>query len=252
MRGIYALVRGILRVYEGGPMVALSLAIVWLFLATSCGLLVMGETDNPLVNALPAIFAGIAGLLLITALVKYLHRRHWRFHQVLPDGTILVALEHWSPGGVSSLPGMTHILPLAVYVTPDGYDDSLEKAAGTVVCPECQQKATFLIDGLKKERVPGWSKLLLGLILLILALALNISLGPFMWPDAPGWAGLIRFCSWVILFLSMLCFVSLLRSTEVRRLHLPADHALSQLTFTDAKNFRQQAITIQQSVGHFD
>jgi hypothetical protein len=251
MRGIYALVRGMLRVYEGGPTVALSLAIIWLFFGTSCGLFVMGETDNPLLNALPGIFAGIAGLLFITALVKYLRKSHQRFHQTLPDGTILIALQHQPPGRVSSLIGSAHILPLTVYVASSGYGDFSEKAAGRVVCPECQQEATFLIDGFKTKRVPSWSKLSLGFILLILALVLNISFGPFIWLDAPGWASLIRFCSWVILFLSMFCFVSPLRSTEVRRFNLPADHTLSQLTLTDAKNFRQQAITIWQRDGNW-
>lgn len=243
MRGINALVRGMLRVYEGGPTVALSLAIVWLFFGTSCGLLVIGESDNPLLNAAPGFLAGVAGLLFITALVKYLRKGHQHFHQVLPDGTILVALEHQPPGGIPSLTGSAHILPLKVYASGDG--DSAEKAAGRVVCPECQQEATFLIEAFKTKRIPGWSKLSLGSIFLLLALVLNISFGPFRWPNAPGWANLIRLCSWVILFLSMLCFVSLLHSTEVRRLHIPANHDLSELTFTDAKKFRQQAITIR-------
>lgn len=247
-RGIYALVRSILLIIESGPAVALSAAIIWLFFATSCGLLVAGETDGPLLNALPVIFAGIAGLLLITALVKYLRRGHGRFHQVLSDGTILVALRHQAPGAISARPGIAHILPLAVFPASGGYGEASKSAAGKVVCPECQQEATFLINDLKTTHVPGWSKLLLGLIFLIPALALNISLSPLMWPAAPGWTAWIRFCSWIILLLSMLCFVSLLRSIKVRRLSIPSDHLLSRLTSTDAKNFRQHESTIQQFI----
>src|SRR5215469_12800768 len=96
--------RGILTAFASGPRKVLVFAAIWVLMGTSCGLLGLGNTLG-FFNVFSYFLFIVAGLLFVLALVKFILWKRNALREILPDGTVLVTIEHMEVEARPASPG---------------------------------------------------------------------------------------------------------------------------------------------------
>jgi hypothetical protein len=226
----YSIYYSIVNTIKASPRIIITLALAWFFISTSCGVLGLFASPN-FFNSVMLILLAIAVAVAIFGFAKLAMWKKSGLRQTMPDGTVLLRLEHTLDEKTRSVllanarkTTRTFMRqPIALPPAPG------ESQLVPVICSTCQQEITLRVAGLQarqKRRTQLALRSALGLVAAIVLELLDVIIThgqPATYPY-----GYVHFVSVVLLFISMIGFTRLVNYVGVTLAKSPAGHRLEQ------------------------
>lgn len=239
---IYTIIRNIINTVNAAPRSIFTIALAWFFLSTSCG--VMGLFSSPnFFNIIMLFFFSVMVAIALFGFAKFAMWRRSGLRETLPDGTVLLRLEH-----TLNVQTRERILLNArettrtftaqpVLVAPPSADDQLVP----LKCSTCQQEVIVRTASLQKRRRRRLRLAFLSTLGIVITIALELGVN-LITNGQPGTYpfGYAHFVSVVLLLIGTIGFVRLLNYTGVTLAKAPAGHRLTHPARSDLEQLGVQ------------
>jgi hypothetical protein len=243
---IYTIFRGILNTVSAAPRAILTIAFAWFFIASSCGVLgwpaIRTEQARNGFFIIFGFFVCVAVVLLLFGLAKWAMWRQRGLRETLPDGTVLLQLEHTLDVqtrervmlGARETTRSYRIQP--VFVSPPPAEQQIP-----VQCATCQQEVLLRAMSLPERSKWRLQTTLWAILMLALTGALEAG-AYFIASGSPGnpLPGYLHFGSIVLLLVGVIGIVRLLNYRGVTLAKAPVGHRLTQPSRENLEMFYAQ------------
>lgn len=239
---IYTVIRKIINTINATPRAIFTVALAWFFLCTSCG--VMGLFASPnFFNVVMLFFLGVMVVVALFGLAKFAMWRNSGLREALPDGTMVLTLEHIlnvqtrERAMLNARETRTTFTAQPVLVALPPTDEQLVP----LKCSTCQQEVILRSSGLQKRQKRRLRLALLSTLGIVITIVLELGV-KLITNGQPGTypIGYVHFVSVILLFIGTIGFVRLINYTGVTLAKAPAGHRLSHPDRTALEQLRGQ------------
>lgn len=239
---IYTIIRSIINTVNAAPRSILTSALAWFFISTSCGVLGLFSSPN-FFNIFMLFFFSITVAVALFGLTKFAMWRSNGLRETLPDGTVILRLEHTLNVETREMLLLNArkttrtFATQGVLVAPPLTEEQLIP----LHCSTCQQEIILRTVSLSKRQRRRLRTALLSMLGLTLAVALELTVNlitnghPDMYP-----LGYAHFVSIVLLLVGTIGFTRLLNYTGVTVVKAPVGHRLTHPTRVELERLYMQ------------
>ncbi|HZR39383.1 MAG TPA: hypothetical protein VFB12_04660 [Ktedonobacteraceae bacterium] len=236
---IYKIIRSIIDTINATPRQIIILALVWFFLSTSCGMMGLYSSTN-FFNAIMLFFLGVAVILAVFGLAKLATWNNRGLRMTLPDGRIVVNLEHTLDVqeqdrvllGVREQKRTFAIQ--YILVTPPAAGSQLVP----ITCSTCQRETVLRVASPQKRQEMRWRFVIFSTLGIAITIALELGVGLITnGKSDTSPISYVHFVSLLLLFISIIGFARLINYVGVTQPQVLFGHKVSHPRRVDLEKF---------------